>query len=236
MLIIASISEREKEIKKAIKEKDRKLMRKIVLKKVQEGANCLDLCFSKEEELFWIIEALEGIDIPLSLDTHNRPLLIKALRRAKIFLINSFYPDRENLKFYLRLASEFRVSLVILSVLQGKINMDLESRVSLSCSAIEFFKREKFPLNKLFLDLVILPFKYYPQYIWFPLLLASQIKKIFPSVKFIAGLDNFTYKEPSPILTKFIYYLIFPFADAVITSKVRCVKFLVTAGKAIKDF
>jgi hypothetical protein len=217
MFLIYPLSEKDVKVKMAIERRAEKKLIRYVKELKQKGINCLDLCFLKEKNLFFVLDVLRKIDIPLSIDTHNKSLLIKALKKAKISLINSSYPDKRNLNYYLNLASQFNTSLVVLSAFRNKYNVDLEKRRALINKIVKFSERARFPLHRLFIDLIILPLKYYKKYTYLPLVLSSYIKKNFSPIRSLAGLDNFTYQENNPLLTKFLYLILSPTVDAFIT-------------------
>jgi len=200
----------EKDLKKNLKDKIEKLIR--------EGINCFDLCFSKEKDLFFVLEILKGYKILLSLDVPQK-LLLKALKRSKFFLINSSYPDKKSLSYYFKLAKEFNTSLVVLSIFKRKINMDLKIRKDLIKEIVKFSQKQIFPLEKLFVDLIILPFRYWPEHTYFPLFIASYIKKHFPSLKTLVGMDNFAYPENNLLLKRFLFSLLSPYLDAFISKQ-----------------
>jgi 5-methyltetrahydrofolate corrinoid/iron sulfur protein methyltransferase len=198
----------EKDLKNNLKDKVEKL--------IKEGINCFDLCFSKEKDLFSVLDILKEYKVKISLDVPKR-ILLKALKRVNCFLINSSYPDKESLNYYLKLAKDFDTSLVVLSIFKRKPKMDLEARKNLIEKVVEFTQRKKFPLERLFIDLIILPFKYYPKRAYFPLFVGSYIKKRYPSLKTLCGIDNFTYPDNNLLLKKYLFYLLLPYLDAFIS-------------------
>ncbi|UCC95767.1 MAG: hypothetical protein JSW40_03200 [Candidatus Omnitrophota bacterium] len=218
MFLIYPLSEKQKVVLRLLEDKNAQRLKRYVKSLKKQGVNCLDICFQNEKRLFFVLDALKGIDIDLSIDTHNRYLLKSALKRANFVFINSSYPARENLKFYFRLANEYRTCLVILSVHKREVAIDVRARKSLIDTIVKESEEFSFPQNRLFIDVVILPYRYYPEYMYVPLLLASYIRKHFPDIRTLAGLDNFTYKEPSNLLKKMYYLLLAPAIDACITT------------------
>lgn len=217
MLLIYPLTERNQIINKALKSNSKSILRRYVRGLVKRGVDCFDLCFSREKSLFFILQALEATEVPLSIDTHNRRLLSKILKKHPFFLINSSYPDKESLKFYFKLARQANASLVILSMYQREVRLGLDKRKALIDDIVKLSEKNKFPLTKIFLDVVVLPFKFYPEYIYFPLILSSYVKNKFPLIKTLAGLDNITYKGPNLLLKKAYYFLLSPTIDVLIT-------------------
>lgn len=153
-------------VKKAIAERDAKVIQEMALEQVKAGADLLDLNIGPQkrhgvEVMEWIVETVqEVVDVPLSLDTTNVAAIEAGLKRCRRqAMINSTSADPERLEATMPLAAKYNAKIIALTM--GKnIPPTAEDRVAIAMDVLIPKAMELgIPMEDLYLDPLVLTVK-----------------------------------------------------------------------------
>ncbi|MBC7190359.1 dihydropteroate synthase [Candidatus Aerophobetes bacterium] len=155
-----------KDIKRAIKEKDKSVIQHWAKVQTEAGADYIDVNIgavsNKVEDFIWMIEAVqEVVSTPISIDS-NKPLFIKEALKVckKPPLINSTTADKEKLDEIVPLAVESGASLIGVCMDKKGSPQDVTRRVELGATIFTEAIERGLPEDRLFLDPVTMPIKF----------------------------------------------------------------------------
>lgn len=187
-----------KEVGKAIRGKDKKVIQKIAKDQVLAGANILDVntgpaSAEPEEAMKWLIETIqEVVDVSLSLDS-TKPKVIEAGLKLvkKKAMINSTSGDKEKLDVLLPLAKQYNASIVALTMDKKGIPRDKDIRNEIAANIIAACMEYGLEMSDLYLDPIVLPVNVAQPQIIHSLESIREIKLLTnPAPKTIVGLSN----------------------------------------------
>jgi len=214
-----------KDIQRAIKEKDKKIIQHWAKVQTEAGADYLDVnmgaASNKVEDFIWMIETVqEAVSTPISIDS-NKPAFIKEALKVckKPALINSTTADKEKLDQIIPLAVEYGASLVGVCMDKKGSPQDVNRRVELGATIFGEAIEGGLTEERIFLDPVTMPLKF----------LQEQAKNVIeaihqftllssPPPHIIVGLSNISSKtkEPSLINRTFLVMCIAAGLDSAI--------------------
>ena len=127
-----------KDVKKAIRNKDKKVLQDLALRQTKEGAKYLDINtgvgVTPDEQpavMKWMVESVqEACETPLALDSQKIPVIeagLSAVKRPPI--INSCKCDEQYLDKFIPLAVQSGASLVVLTMTDKGPIQDVDGRV-----------------------------------------------------------------------------------------------------------
>lgn len=153
-----------KNVREAIKNKDKKAIQEIAIAQTKAGASALDVncgpaSATPGDTMKWMVEAIqEVVDTPLCLDS-TRPDVIEAgLSIAKNkTIINSTYADQEKLDTLVPMALKYNSALIGLAMSKKGVPQDKLQRLELAAQIITYCQDKGFPVNNLYLDPIVLP-------------------------------------------------------------------------------
>jgi len=153
-----------KNVGRAIKEKDKSEIKRLVKEQLNAGADALDLnCgpLSKDpkSDIKWLIETVQEItDSPLSLDSTKPEVILEGLKVIKNkLIINSTTADKEKLDILVPLALKYKASLIALTLNKKGVPQNKDQRIEMAVNILETCQNYNFPLEDLYLDPVVLP-------------------------------------------------------------------------------
>ena len=153
-------------VKKAIAERDAKVIQEMALEQVRAGADILDLNIGPQkrrgvEVMEWMVDTIQEVaDLPLSLDTTNVAAIEAGLKCCqKQAMINSTSADPERLEAAMPLAAKYNAKIIALTM--GKnIPPTAESRVEIAMEVLIPKAMELgIPMEDLYLDPLVLTVK-----------------------------------------------------------------------------
>ena len=147
----------------------------------------------------WAVETIQGeLETPLCLDSANPAVLAAGLKsyRGKAALLNSTKAERKSLEEVLPLAKEYNTPLVALTMDESGIPESVEGRISAGEKIIKACKRYEFPIENLFLDLLVMPISTDVKQGLITLTALSEIKKVFPGCRTVLGISNVSFGLP----------------------------------------
>ncbi len=189
-----------KDVEKAIKNKDKKIVQDLAIGQIEAGADYLDVnvgtavsSSEKKEAMIWLIEAIqEATDQPLALDTPIDAVMEASLKAAKNPpLINSTQADPEQLEKYINWALEYDASIIALTMDKDGVPNDVQKRVALAGNIVVAAMEAGLPFERLFIDPIILPVSAIQTQPGFVLEALKQLQGLSdPSPHFVIGLSN----------------------------------------------
>ena len=147
----------------------------------------------------WAVETIQGeLETPLCLDSNNPAALAAGLksRRGKPAMLNSTKAEQKSLEEVLPLAKEYNTPLVALTMDDSGIPESVEGRISAGEKIIKACKRYEFPIENLFLDLLVMPISTDVKRGLITLTALSEIKKVFPGCRTVLGISNVSFGLP----------------------------------------
>ncbi|MHB0977314.1 MAG: dihydropteroate synthase [Candidatus Aquicultorales bacterium] len=165
MLIIGErINVMSKTIGPAMKAREAKPIQELAVEQVKAGADILDVNLGPAtkggpEMMEWLVQTIqEVVDVPLSLDTTNAEAIAAGLKVHKgQALINSTDGRRERIDAILPLAKEHEARVIGLTMTAAGIPRDANERVAIAVDIMTAFMEYDIPLDRLFLDPLVLP-------------------------------------------------------------------------------
>lgn len=187
-----------KDVRKAIRAKDKKIVQDLARAQMAAGAKALDLNVGPASAdavgaMLWLVETVREVsDAPLCIDSPKwevQQAVIPKVPGRKI--INSSKADDAELDRYLGLAVEHGAALVGLTIDQQGVPADAEKRVELGALIASKAMEKGLALDQLFIDPIILPVNVAPQQPGNVLAALGQLKMLSdPPPHLVLGLSN----------------------------------------------
>lgn len=155
-----------KTVNAAIQERNKAVIQDLALKQLAEGAQMLDINVGTAtadpiEAMQWLVHTVREVtDVPLSIDSPNLATVkagLEACSGAK--MINSTTGQEEVLNNFLSLAKEHDASIVALCMDEKGVPVDVDGRVEIAMRVIAKAMEFDIPIDKLFIDPIVLPVK-----------------------------------------------------------------------------
>lgn len=159
-----------KNVRAAVEARDKKVIQDLAVAEVAAGADCLDVNVGPAktdvlDALYWMIDAIREVtDKPLAIDNPKWEIQEKVVPRIKgNGIINSTKADPEQLEQYLGLAVANDVGLIALTIDQRGVPADTDTRVELGAQIGAMAMDAGLPMERLYIDPVILPVNVAPK-------------------------------------------------------------------------
>ncbi|MCM8765976.1 MAG: dihydropteroate synthase [Candidatus Omnitrophica bacterium] len=153
-----------KDVAKAIREKNKRIIQELALKQIEKGADALDVNLGTAVEdplsaMEWLVKTIgEVTEITLAIDTTKLAVMEKGLQCCKSKpIINSTSADEEKLNTLIPLAKKYNAGLIGLTMSRKGIPSDANSRLELAIHILNRWQEEGLPVEDLYIDAVILP-------------------------------------------------------------------------------
>lgn len=189
-----------KDVKRAIKKKDKKALQDLAVRETQEGAKYLDIntgvAVTPEDQpdvMKWMVESVqEACDTPLALDSQKIPVLEAGLSVVKgPAMINSCKCEPAILDQFLPLAVKHDASLVVLTMTDAGPLQDVDGRIEACANICAKAMEHGLDLEKLYIDPVIYPINVAQQQPGYLFQVIQQVKVLAdPPPRTIIGLSN----------------------------------------------
>ena len=187
-----------KNVRHAIEEGDKAAIQELARAQVEAGATSLDLNVGPAKvdpvkAMLWLIETVREVtDVPLTVDSPKWAVQQEAIPQAGDHpIINSSKADPEELEKYVGLAVENNASLVALTLDRQGVPADVDRRVELGAQIGAMAMDGGLPMDRLFIDPIILPVNVAPQQPENVLAALQQLKLLSdPPPHLILGLSN----------------------------------------------
>jgi 5-methyltetrahydrofolate corrinoid/iron sulfur protein methyltransferase len=230
MIVIGEkINVMSKSIGAAMKERDPEPVRRMALSQVEHGADVLDINLGPAtkngpETMRWVVEVVQDAvpDTRLCLDTMNPEAMRAGLELCKLQpIINSTSAERARLETYLPMAAEFGAEIIGLAMTEAGISRDTDERLMAATTIMAAMMEFDVPLERLYLDPLLLPIAVAQQQAPEALLSIQMFKQLNdPPLKTVVGLSNIYNGCPehtkSPLAAAFLTLLIPAGLDAAI--------------------
>jgi len=159
-----------KNVRKAIEESDKTVIQELARSQVEAGAYSLDLNVGPAKvdpvkAMLWLIDTVREVtDVPLTIDSPKWDVQKEVIPQSGDQpIINSSKADPEELDKYVGLAVENNASLVALTLDQQGVPADVERRVELGAQIGAMAMEGGLPMDRLFIDPIILPVNVAPK-------------------------------------------------------------------------
>ncbi len=218
MLVIGErINVISKSLGQAMKDRDKKPVQEMAVSQVEAGAGMLDLNLGPatkggSETMAWLVETVQEVcDARLSLDTTNAEAMEAGLRLcAQRPLINSTSAERARLERFLPLAKTYDADIIGLTMTEAGVSRDCNERVMAAADIMAAMAEFDVPLERLYLDPLLLPVGVAQQQAKEALEAVAMFKQLNdPPLKTVVGLSNIYNGCPEQVKT--------PLAAALLT-------------------
>ena len=188
-----------KDIKEAIKNKDKKPIQEWAVKQTENGAAWLDVntgasAEDQVEAMKWLVTTIqEVVDTPLSLDSTNYDVIEEGLKLCKRpALINSCHADRYKIERVFPMAVKYNAKVIGLAMSEESgIPKNAENRVALAAELVAAADEFGLPLEDLYIDPLILPVNVAQDHMVEAMETLRQAKLLSdPAPKKVVGLSN----------------------------------------------
>lgn len=199
MLIIGErINGMFKDIAKAIREKDAKVVQEWARKQEENGSHYLDINVGPSspapvEAMKWLIEVTQEVsDLPLCLDSTKYDAIEEGLKICKRpAMINSVPAEQAKMDRVFAMAAEYDAEVIALAMNEQGIPKDADSRVALAAELVANFMAYDLSPEKLYIDPLVLPCNVAQDHGPEVLRTLREIKLISdPAPKTVVGLSN----------------------------------------------
>jgi 5-methyltetrahydrofolate corrinoid/iron sulfur protein methyltransferase len=187
-----------KDVKKAIQKKDAAVIQDLARKQTEAGAKFLDCnvgtaAADQQSAMQWLVEAIQSaVKTPIALDSQKIDVIKAGLAVCKNeVMINSCKADEDQLDKYMPLAVQHNASLVALTINAQGVPQNIDTRVEIAATIVSKAMEHGLPMDKLYIDPIILPVncdQKQPDYL---LQVMRQVKLLCdPPPHLIVGLSN----------------------------------------------
>ena len=153
-----------KKVGAAIQTKNKKTIQDLAIAQTNAGASALDVncgpaSANPKEDIKWLVETIqEVVDTPLALDSTKSDVIESGLSIAKSqTVINSTGADVEKLDILVPMALKYDSSLIGLAMNKKGVPQDKFQRLELAAEIVTYCQEKNFPVEKLYLDPIVLP-------------------------------------------------------------------------------
>jgi cobalamin-dependent methionine synthase I len=207
MFIIGEkINATSKRVAEAISRRDTLFLQELARQQVDAGAHYLDVNAGRGqgseqevEDLNWVIDVVQAAtDVPLAIDSSDAKAIKAALThyRGNAAIINSVYAEEGMLAELLPLALEHQANVIALAMDDNSIPKDVDGRLRACDRILERAVAYGVPLERIFLDPLVLPLSVDSEQGMVTLRTLEQIKTRWHQVKTTLGLSNASYGLP----------------------------------------
>ena len=188
-----------KDIREAIKNKDKKPVQEWAVKQTENGATWLEVntgasAEDQVEAMKWLVTTIqEVVDTPLSLDSTNYDVIEEGLKLCKRpALINSCHADRYKIERVFPMAVKYNAKVIGLAMSEESgIPKNAENRVALAAELVAAADEFGLPLEDLYIDPLILPVNVAQDHMVEAMETLRQAKLLSdPAPKTVVGLSN----------------------------------------------
>ena len=199
MLIIGErINGMFKDVRKAIKEKNKATIQEIARKQIETGARMLDVnvgpaAADDAAAMQWLVETIQEVtDVPLSIDSPKPPVVEAGIKLCKKKgIINSTTAEQAKLDALVGLAKKYDFGLLGLCMDEKGIPNSVAARLEMGMKILATAMEAGIPTDNIHLDPVVLPVKFGQDQIGNMLETIRELKKLSdPAPKTVVGLSN----------------------------------------------
>jgi len=155
-----------KAVKQAIQDGDKAAIQDLALRQLAEGADMLDINVGTAAEdpvaaMTWLVKTTREVtNAPLSIDSPNLPTVRAGLEACSgEKMINSTIGSDAALDIFLPLAKEHDAYVVALSIDDKGVPVTVDGRCEIALRVVAKAMEYDIPLDKLFLDPIVIPVK-----------------------------------------------------------------------------
>lgn len=190
------------DVKAAIQNKDAQVIKDLAREQVAAGSDALDInvgpaASDAESAMTWLVETVREVtDVPLSIDTAKWKVMSAVAPRVPgAVILNSSKADPEIASEYVGLAVELGGSLIGLTLDADGVPGNAGKRVELGAQLITIAMEGGLPMDRLFIDPIILPVNVSPKTPAHCLEAISQIRAFAdPPPHTVVGLSNLSQR------------------------------------------
>ena len=161
-------------VKKAIADKDKKVIQELAKKQTDAGAAYMDVnvgtaAADQEGTMQWLVESIqETCSTPLCLDSQKPAVIAAGLKVINVengVLLNSTplnrKSDEEIFDKYIEMANQAgpKASIIALTMDKNGVPQDIDTRVAIAAEIVSKAMEKGFGTQRLFIDPIILPVK-----------------------------------------------------------------------------
>lgn len=190
-------------ISEAVEGKDVLFIQNLAKRQVEAGANVIDVnvgtrIHSEAEDMRWLVKTIQSaIDVPLSIDSPNPEALRMGLKEHKgRAMLNSITGESKRVKDILPLLKEFRPSVIALTMDDGGIPQDAETRYQISQRLVELLSSAGIPEDNMYMDPLMRPISTDSEAGLAVLDSIRKIKNSSKEIHVICGLSNISFGLP----------------------------------------
>jgi 5-methyltetrahydrofolate corrinoid/iron sulfur protein methyltransferase len=155
-----------KDIKQAVMDKNPAPLQEWAKTQTAAGANYLDVNLGavsgKPEDMIWMIEQVQAVsELPISIDTNKVFILKEAIKACKKPpLLNSTTCDPVKLNPFIEIAKEYGASMIGLAMDESGSPKEVSRRVECAGLIAAAWMEAELPMERLFLDPIVMPIKF----------------------------------------------------------------------------
>lgn len=187
-----------KDVRRAIRQKDKAVIQRLAERQVDAGCEALDIncgpaSANPASDMAWLISAAQEVtDKILCLDSTKAKAIEEGLKAAKNkTMINSTSADKERLDVLVPLALKYKAGLIGLTLDKKGVPQDKDRRLELAATIVADCQEKGFPLEELYIDPVVLPVNVAQAQLGDTLKALAEFKIISqPPPKTVVGLSN----------------------------------------------
>jgi len=187
-----------RDVAKAIKDKDEKVIQELAQKQVAAGAKALDVNVGPESEdhlkdMLWLIDCIQKTtDTRLAIDTTKIDVMDAGLAKCKNKpILNSISGVMAKATQLVPLAKKYNSSIIALTMDEKGIPQDADGRMAIAANILALLMENEIELTEVYMDAVILPVNVAQVHGKEVLETIKQIKSLAdPPPKTILGLSN----------------------------------------------
>lgn len=190
-----------RDVRRAIEEKDKKVIQDLAKKQLEHGADWLDLntgpTENAKEAMLWLIDCINELgEINICIDSSKSEVIEAGLKHVgRPAFLNSVTAEVPKLERLLPLAKEYDSHIIALAMDEKGIPASVEERIELAAVVLAYGGELGIPQDRFWIDPLILPVNVSqtsPKTVLEAILMIKQLDN--PALNTILGLSNVSQK------------------------------------------
>ena len=190
-------------VKKAVEQRDKRMIRELAQRQVEAGAHYLDVCAGSETEneteiILWMMDVVQNVvDTPLCIDSKNVRVIEEVIQYAKRpGIINSVSCKDENCDAVFALIKETHWQIIVQTIQKNGVPEDPRCRFAIADAVYEKALKHGIAPDRLHIDPIVAAVSKDHHSLRKFMQTADAIKTSYPAVKITAAISNISLGMP----------------------------------------
>lgn len=190
-------------VKKAIADRDEKLIRNLAVMQSEAGADYLDVCAGtatelEEETLIWLMDIVQDtVNTPLCIDSPNPRIIEKVIRHAvRPGIINSVSEEKDKCEVIYPLMQGTEWQVIALTCDNRGIPSDVQKRIEITKVLVEKAQKYAIAPDRIHIDPLVMALSADNRSLLNFIETLTKVKELYPTIRVTSGLSNISFGMP----------------------------------------